>query len=75
MSEKEFLDYLSKGVFAGETFDMDTDLIDFKRWDSIAVVSFIASMNTDFNIVLNPLDVDTVNTVGELYELVQEAGE
>ncbi len=75
MSEQEFLDFLEKNILTGETFDMDTDLIDFRRWDSIAVVAFIAAMNTEYDLTLNPLEVDTVNTVRELYELVQEAGE
>ncbi len=75
MSEQEFLDFLEKNILTGETFDMDTDLIEFRRWDSIAVVAFIAAMNTEYDLTLNPLEVDTVNTVRELYELVKEAEE
>lgn len=75
MDEKEFLEGLEKNVLTGETFTMDTDLLDFDRWDSVAAVAFMAWLDVDYGLKLNPLEVNMVTSVRELYELAQEAGE
>lgn len=75
MDEQKFLELLEQNILTGEDLDMETSLTDMRRWDSIAVVTFIALMNLDYELTLNPLDVDTAKTVRELYELVQEAAE
>lgn len=54
-----------------EEDNIDINLIlDEDNWDSLNVVSFIAEINTNFQIVLDPVEVNGVEKVAELLDLV-----
>ena len=54
----------------GEEFEMDTELKFLENWDSLASVDFLGLADEDFGKELDPMDVRTAGTVGDLFELV-----
>ncbi len=47
--------------------------LDEDNWDSLNVISFIAAINTPFQVVLDAEKISEASTVGELMELVERA--
>ena len=71
MDEKKFLALVIKKVFDGAEVAMDTRLEDIEEWDSLAIVEFLGTADTDFGRNLNPVDVQLAETVRDLYDLLQ----
>jgi acyl carrier protein len=59
-----------------EILEVETDEIsletklDEENWDSLAVVSFIAEADSEFNTILSPKSVSSAKSVKELFELL-----
>ena len=45
--------------------------LDEDSWDSLAVVTFISEIDSNFDQVISPLDVNEVKTVADLIDLVE----
>ena len=67
--EQLFMEKFSK-LLDGEKFTMDTELKFLENWDSLASVDFLGLADEDFGKELDPMDVRTAGTVGDLFELV-----
>lgn len=67
--EQLFMEKFSK-LLDGETFTMETELKFLENWDSLASVDFLGIADEDFGKELDPMDVRTAGTVGDLFELV-----
>jgi len=46
-----------------------TELASLKNWDSMTVLSFMALVDEKFGGEVNPDDIETAQTVGDLYRL------
>lgn len=53
------------------TLDIDTKLSDLEEWDSIALISFIALIDDEFDKVLKGSVVKQSKTVGDLMALME----
>lgn len=67
--EQLFMEKFSK-LIDGEEFTMDTELKFLENWDSLASVDFLGIADEDFGKELDPMDVRSAGTVGDLYELL-----
>ncbi|MBO6292000.1 MAG: hypothetical protein J6N51_07075 [Selenomonas sp.] len=67
--EQLFMEKFSK-LLDGEKFTMETELKFLENWDSLASVDFLGLADEDFGKELDPMDVRTAGTVGDLFELV-----
>ena len=67
--EQLFMEKFSK-LLDGEKFTMETALKFLENWDSLASVDFLGLADEDFGKELDPMDVRTAGTVGDLFELV-----
>ena len=67
--EQLFMEKFSK-LLDGEKFTMETELKFLENWDSLASVDFLGIADEDFGKELDPMDVRTAGTVGDLFELV-----
>jgi len=41
-------------------------------WDSLAIIVFIAALNKEFGLVLNPEKISSAKTVQDLVDIVEE---
>ena len=56
-----------------ETSDVNRDdkFRNYEEWDSLAVLSVIAMIKTNYNITIPRKDFDGLNTISELFEYIQ----
>ena len=59
------------GILEVETVRETDDLKAFPQWDSLAVLSVIAMLDANYGVNLRAADFTPINSVGELWNLVQ----
>ena len=70
--EQKFLTLMQEEVLDTDVeISMDMNLNDIEEWDSLSVVSFIATANTSFGKKVARQDVLAAVTVLDLYDLVK----
>lgn len=50
----------------------NTYLIDIPEWDSLAIVSFLAMVNVEYDKTLDEHEFDSADTIQDLYDLVMK---
>lgn len=66
----EFLTKLAEILEVAEIKESDA-LKTFPQWDSLAVLSVIAMLDANYRVNLRAADLNSVNSAGELFQLVQ----
>lgn len=51
---------------------MDMWLEDIEGWDSLAIVTFIAMCDSEFDILIKAPDIKVAETLSDIYELVAD---
>ena len=73
MGEKEILSELELIIEADPaTLQANAELAQLDRWDSIAVVSFMAIADEKFGVILSAKELEKAATVADLINLVQK---
>ncbi|MDQ3019438.1 MAG: acyl carrier protein [Bacteroidota bacterium] len=49
----------------------ETDFKKIEQWDSLAMLSLLAKLDSEYNVSLTAKDLNSCNTVTELYDLVK----
>ncbi len=71
MTEKEFLDLFEEVIEADPgTISIDDYIENIGSWNSIAIMSFIALIDENFDVILSPEGISEVETIKDLYTLV-----
>ena len=47
---------------------------DYEEWDSLAILSLLAMINEEFEIIIKREELDKIITIGELYDYVIAQG-
>lgn len=55
-----------------DSINMDTELSGVEEWDSMAAVSFLALCDSKFNKLINPAELRSCKTFGDLVKLIIE---
>jgi len=66
----EFLTKIA-GILETESVKESDDLKAFPQWDSLAVLSVIAMLDSDYGVNLHASDFQQVTTAADLWSLVQ----
>ena len=66
-------DFLTKLAEILEVVEIkETDALkEFPQWDSLAVLSVIAMLDANYGVNLRAAELNTVNSAGELFRLVE----
>ncbi len=67
---KEFLDMLAE-ILEEETVKPSDILEDFEGWDSLAMLSVIASADSTYHISLSAGELKKLGTVQDIYDLIE----
>ncbi len=70
MNFESFTESLAS-VFNDAVLKRDTKFRDLDGWSSLTGLWLIALIDEDFGVLLNAADVRSVNTIGELFDLVK----
>ena len=57
-----------------EALTPDTPRSDIPDWDSLGVLTLMASLDTDFGIILSDDEVQTTKSVGDILEILRRNG-
>jgi len=49
----------------------ETDFKNLQQWDSLAMLSLLAKLDSEYNVTLTAEELNSCNNVMELYELVE----
>ena len=65
-----------RDTFDDETIILRADLEakDVKNWNSFTHISLMISIETEFNVILQPIEVQKASNVGDLIELLKTKG-
>lgn len=66
----EFLEKIA-GILEVEAVKEADDLKAFPQWDSLAVLSVIAMLDSNYGVNLRAADFQTVTTASDLWNLIQ----
>lgn len=69
MSKEEFVQEFAE-LLENEEIVANTIFRELDEWDSLAALSTISTIDDEFGITINNKDLRSVDTVGELYDLV-----
>ena len=75
MTEQEFLASFADAVGSPpEAITVHTELSSLETWDSVAYLSVITLVDEHMGIILNPEQLTTAKTPGEIFRLAGGAG-
>lgn len=71
----EMKDFVTKFKEALEIEDMeinsDEKFKELEEWDSLAVLSILAMVNEEYDIIISRVELDTALTIKDLYDIVK----
>ncbi len=70
MDKKEFIEKLKDIMQTDSEIDENTELETIEEWDSIAKISLISFMDSEFKISLNGADIEEFKTVSDILKKV-----
>jgi acyl carrier protein len=75
MTQREAIEWIAK-VFEASPDQLapDTHRDNVPAWDSLGVLTLMASLDSDFGIVLTDDDVQAVKTVGDILDVIRRNG-
>ena len=69
MSKEEFVQELIE-ILENEDVNENTAFRELDEWDSLAALSTISMIDGEFRVTVNNKDLRSVETVGELYDMI-----
>ena len=69
MTKEEFVQEFAD-LLENEEVKEETKFRELDEWDSLAALSTISTIDDEFGVTINNKDLRSVETVGELYDLV-----
>ena len=69
MSKEEFVQELIE-ILENEDVNENTAFRELEEWDSLAALSTISMVDDEFGVTINNKDLRSVETVGELYDMI-----
>lgn len=69
MTKEEFVQEFAE-LLENEEVRVDTKFRELDEWDSLAALSTISTIDDEFGVTINNKDLRSVETVGELYDMV-----
>lgn len=71
MTEQEKLEKIAEILdLEVDEIDVEANLEDIEEWDSVAILSFIAMMDEEFNKAVKGAEIREAKTVKDLFELM-----
>jgi acyl carrier protein len=72
MNKEKFLILFQEALEIEEhVIEFEDKFKDYEEWDSLAFLSLQALINREFNITIPKSEIDGLNTINELYKLIQ----
>jgi acyl carrier protein len=75
MTQREAIEWIAK-VFEASSEHLTPDTLrdDIPAWDSLGVLTLMASLDSDFGIVLTDDDIQAIKKVGDILDVMRRNG-
>ena len=71
----EFLKMIAELLETDEILTADTEYDTLENWDSLTLMSLLATINIDYNKTVHMVDFKETKTLGDIYAVIQKAPE
>lgn len=71
----DFLEMIADLVETDEALTADTEYASLENWDSLTIISLLATVNIDYNKTLRMADFKKTKTLGDIYAIIEQAPE
>ena len=71
----DFLEMIADLLETDETLTADTEYASLENWDSLTIISLLATVNIDYNKTLRMADFKKTKTLGDIYAIIEQAPE
>ena len=72
--EKLFIKQFAEALERSEEICMSDNFRSYQEWDSLAVLSLLASIDEEYSININSSQLEKMKTVGDFYQFILDKG-
>ena len=72
--ENLFIKQFAEALERSEEICMSDDFRSYQEWDSLAVLSLLASIDEEYSININSSQLEKMKTVGDFYQFILDKG-
>ena len=69
MKEAEFIEFFKEALEIDDDVMLETKIEDIYEWDSIGILTIIGMADEDYDLEIDPDDLEGVNTLNDVYKL------
>jgi len=69
MQETEFIEFFKEALEIDDDLTLETKIEDIYEWDSIGILTIIGMADEDYDLELDPQDLEGVNTLNDIFKL------
>lgn len=71
--EQKFIDLFKETLeIEGRTVDLNDEFKSFEEWDSLALLSLIAMIDEEYNLIIDSNQFQELNTIGDVFNYIKE---
>jgi len=72
--EKLFIKQFAEALERSEEICMSDEFRSYEEWDSLAVLSILASIDEEYSVNINSAQLEKMKTVGDFYQFILDKG-
>jgi len=72
--ENLFIKQFSEALERSEEICMSDEFRSYQEWDSLAILSILASIDEEYSVNINSAQLEKMKTVGDIYQFVLDKG-
>ena len=72
--ENLFIKQFSEALERREEICMSDEFRSYQEWDSLAILSILASIDEEYSVNINSAQLEKMKTVGDVYQFVLDKG-
>jgi len=72
--ENLFIKQFAEALERSEEIFMSDEFRSYQEWDSLAILSILASIDEEYSVNINSAQLEKMKTVGDIYQFVLDKG-
>jgi len=69
-----FIKQFAEALERSEEICMSDEFRSYQEWDSLAILSILASIDEEYSVNINSAQLEKMKTVGDIYQFVLDKG-
>jgi len=72
--ENLFIKQFAEALERSEEIFMSDEFRSYQEWDSLAILSILASIDEEYSVNINSAQLEKMKTVGDVYQFILDKG-